>query len=114
MLSGKLSLPGNSETTCAHQRRLNDLTVAHRVHILEPQWNPSVESQAIGRVVRLGQMRPVQVIRYVVRSTIERVGVISISTDKYLIFLLERPEPSTEKDSIIQGRLQPGVKSKRA
>lgn len=62
----------------AHRCRLNDLTVAHRVHILEPQWNPSVESQAIGRVVRLGQMKPVQVIRYVMRNTIEKVLVLVI------------------------------------
>ncbi|KAJ5802175.1 uncharacterized protein N7503_004625 [Penicillium pulvis] len=34
---------------------LNNLSVASRVHILEPQWNPSIENQAIGRVLRLGQ-----------------------------------------------------------
>jgi SWI/SNF-related matrix-associated actin-dependent regulator of chromatin subfamily A3 len=52
---------------------LNGLSVANRIHILEPQWNPSVESQAIGRVVRLGQERPVTVIRYLVDRTVEKV-----------------------------------------
>ncbi|KAJ6104356.1 helicase [Penicillium sp. IBT 18751x] len=31
-----------------------NLTSATRVHILEPQWNPMVEQQAIGRALRLG------------------------------------------------------------
>ncbi|GIZ44204.1 hypothetical protein CKM354_000740800 [Cercospora kikuchii] len=48
------------------------INVASRVHILEPQWNPSVEEQAIGRVVRLGQEKPITVIRYIVNESIER------------------------------------------
>ncbi|KAI1171636.1 hypothetical protein F4777DRAFT_591102 [Nemania sp. FL0916] len=50
---------------------LNNLSVASRVHILEPQWNHSVEDQAIGRIVRLGQKKQVCVIRYIMRKTIE-------------------------------------------
>lgn len=53
--------------------RLNNLSVASRVHILEPQWNPSIEDQAIGRVARLGQTKKVTVIRYIVKNTIEEV-----------------------------------------
>ncbi|KAI1871349.1 uncharacterized protein JN550_004794 [Neoarthrinium moseri] len=50
---------------------LNNLSVASRVHILEPQWNPSMEDQAIGRVFRLGQTQQVCVIRYIVDKTVE-------------------------------------------
>ncbi|KAI1354797.1 hypothetical protein F5Y01DRAFT_272743 [Xylaria sp. FL0043] len=50
---------------------LNNLTAASRVHILEPQWNPSIEDQAIGRVARLGQDKKITVVRYVVKNTIE-------------------------------------------
>ncbi|KAI0155130.1 hypothetical protein GGR57DRAFT_464212 [Xylariaceae sp. FL1272] len=50
---------------------LNNLSVANRIHILEPQWNPSVEDQAIGRVIRLGQNKKVSVIRYIMARTIE-------------------------------------------
>lgn len=52
--------------------RLNKLSVANRIHIVEPQWNPSVESQAIGRILRLGQKRSVTIIRYVVEDTVEK------------------------------------------
>ncbi|MCJ1231360.1 hypothetical protein MMC12_008037 [Toensbergia leucococca] len=48
-----------------------NLTIASRIHILEPQWNPSVEAQAIGRVLRLGQQENVAVTRYIVRNTVE-------------------------------------------
>ncbi|OTA54482.1 P-loop containing nucleoside triphosphate hydrolase protein [Hypoxylon sp. EC38] len=48
-----------------------NITAATRVHILEPQWNPSVEKQAIGRALRLGQTRPVTVVKYRVGSSIE-------------------------------------------
>ncbi|KAG4293537.1 hypothetical protein FPRO06_00122 [Fusarium proliferatum] len=31
-----------------------NLAVASRIYLLEPQWNPSIEEQAIGRALRLG------------------------------------------------------------
>ncbi|KAF8441249.1 SNF2 family N-terminal domain-containing protein [Terfezia claveryi] len=48
-----------------------NLTTASRVHLLEPQWNPMVEIQAIGRVARLGQSRRVTVYRYIMANTME-------------------------------------------
>jgi len=52
--------------------RLN-LTVANRIHILEPQWNPSIEKQAIGRILRLGQEKQITIIRYIMNGTVEEV-----------------------------------------
>ncbi|KAF2736997.1 hypothetical protein EJ04DRAFT_431957 [Polyplosphaeria fusca] len=49
-----------------------NLYTANRVFIVEPQWNPTVERQAIGRALRLGQEQSVQVIRYVVNGTVEQ------------------------------------------
>jgi len=49
-----------------------NLTIATRIHIIEPQWNPSIESQAIGRAVRLGQANQVTIVRYVVQNTVEQ------------------------------------------
>ncbi|KAF8466382.1 SNF2 family N-terminal domain-containing protein [Kalaharituber pfeilii] len=47
------------------------LTAASRVHIMEPQWNPMVECQALDRVHRIGQDQDVVTIRYVMKDTIE-------------------------------------------
>ncbi|KAM5349514.1 hypothetical protein ACJ41O_006019 [Fusarium nematophilum] len=49
-----------------------NLTCANRIFIVELQWNPSVENQAIGRATRLGQKHKVQVIRYIFRDTVEK------------------------------------------
>ena len=51
-----------------------DLTPASRAYILEPQWNPMMEEQALDRVHRIGQTRPVTTIRYVMRNTFEEVS----------------------------------------
>lgn len=48
-----------------------DLTVANLACLLEPQWNPSIEEQALSRVHRIRQTRSVTTIRYVVRNSIE-------------------------------------------
>ncbi|KAJ7179601.1 P-loop containing nucleoside triphosphate hydrolase protein [Mycena filopes] len=44
-----------------------NLTAAHRVHTLDPWWNPAVEYQAIDRIHRLGQHRPVKAIKLISR-----------------------------------------------
>jgi len=53
--------------------RLN-IECASRVHVVEPHWNPSVEKQAIGRAIRLGQTKDVVVVRYIIAGTIEEVS----------------------------------------
>jgi hypothetical protein len=53
-----------------------DLISACHVHILEPQWNPMTESQAIGRVHRIGQTQQVSVTRYIVSRSIETVSEV--------------------------------------
>jgi hypothetical protein len=51
-----------------------NLAAANRVFIVEPQWNPSVENQAVARALRLGQKQPVLVTRYVVDCSVEKVS----------------------------------------
>ncbi|KAF2847248.1 hypothetical protein T440DRAFT_403859, partial [Plenodomus tracheiphilus IPT5] len=51
-----------------------NLAAANRVFIVEPQWNPSVEDQAIARALRLGQKHAVLVTRNVVDQTVEKVS----------------------------------------
>ncbi|RYO92417.1 hypothetical protein DL762_001697 [Monosporascus cannonballus] len=48
-----------------------NLTCANRVFIVELQWNPGVEDQAIARAIRLGQHNEVHVTRYMIKDTVE-------------------------------------------
>ena len=48
-----------------------NLTAASRAFIMEPMWNPAAEQQAVDRVHRLGQSRPVVIKRYQVEDSIE-------------------------------------------
>jgi len=50
------------------------LTAASCVVIMEPGWNPQAEEQAVDRVHRIGQARPVRVLRLVAAGTLE-VGI---------------------------------------
>ncbi|KAL7894024.1 SNF2 family N-terminal domain-containing protein [Trichoderma sp. TUCIM 5745] len=54
-----------------------NLAVASRIYLLEPQWNPSIESQAIGRAFRLGQKAQVVIIQYVMMNSVEESNVLS-------------------------------------
>lgn len=49
-----------------------NLTMASKVFLMEPAWNPSIESQACDRVHRIGQTKPVSYTRYVVEDSIEQ------------------------------------------
>jgi SWI/SNF-related matrix-associated actin-dependent regulator of chromatin subfamily A3 len=57
-----------------------NLAVSSYVHIFEPQWNPMVESQAVARVVRLGQKKKVTISRYIVEVTVEQVDHSHVCT----------------------------------
>ncbi len=44
-----------------------NLTAADYIFLLDPWWNPAVESQAIDRAHRIGQTRPVFAYRLIAR-----------------------------------------------
>ncbi|KAK4686807.1 DNA repair protein RAD16, partial [Tremellales sp. Uapishka_1] len=48
-----------------------NLTEASRVFMMDSWWNPSVEYQAMDRIHRLGQKRPVTVVKLVIEDSIE-------------------------------------------
>ena len=48
-----------------------NLVKASYVFHLEPWWNPAVENQATDRVHRIGQQKPVQVYKYLMRESVE-------------------------------------------
>lgn len=57
-----------------------DLTAASRAYLLEPQWNPTTEEQALARVHRMGQQRPVTTIRFIVKDSFEEVLLLCVIT----------------------------------
>ncbi len=48
-----------------------NLTTANKVYVMEPQYNPAAEAQAVDRVHRLGQKREVETVRYVMNDSFE-------------------------------------------
>jgi SWI/SNF-related matrix-associated actin-dependent regulator of chromatin subfamily A3 len=62
-----------------------NLSAASHVHLMEPQWNPMVESQALDRVYRLGQTKPVKTIRYIVKDTFEKVRMRTVGFRPFFI-----------------------------
>ena len=62
-----------------------NLQFASVVVNMDLPWNPAVLEQRIGRVHRLGQKRPVQVINFVAKGTIEE-GMLSVLKFKKSLF----------------------------
>ena len=71
-----------------------NLTGADTVVIYDPWWNPAVELQAADRSHRIGQTRPVSVIRLAVRNTIEE-RILALQQRKRRIFDALIAEPGT-------------------
>ncbi|KAJ6016750.1 hypothetical protein N7451_000129 [Penicillium sp. IBT 35674x] len=53
-----------------------NITSSSCIYLLEPQWNPSIEDQAIGRALRLGQLSRVTIVRYIMKDTVEETHVV--------------------------------------
>lgn len=86
MLEGSMS-PAQREATINHFMEDVETTVflvslkaggvalnlieASQVYMLDPWWNPSVESQAMDRIHRIGQTRPCRVVKLIIENSIE-------------------------------------------
>lgn len=62
-----------------------NLQAASHVMVLEPWWNPAVESQAIQRAHRIGQTKKVKALRFCVQDTIEE-KMLQLQEKKQLAF----------------------------
>jgi len=62
-----------------------NLTAADHVFLLDPWWNPAVEAQAIDRVHRIGQGRPVTAYRLVAEDTVE-AKILAMQAHKRALF----------------------------
>ncbi|XP_078157224.1 DNA/RNA helicase protein isoform X3 [Carex rostrata] len=48
-----------------------NLTAASNAFLMDPWWNPAVEEQALMRIHRIGQTKPVSIKRFIVKGTVE-------------------------------------------
>ncbi|KAF5250840.1 hypothetical protein FANTH_4031 [Fusarium anthophilum] len=78
-----------------------NLTEATRVYLVEPNWNPSVEEQALSRAWRIGQKHPVTTVRLLMRDSIEAVVVERQKLKRKLTHLLF---PSRDNEIALEDR----------
>ncbi len=79
-----------------------NLTAASYVFIMDPWWNPAVESQAIDRAHRIGQKNTLTVYRPIIKGSVEE-KVLKLQEEKKQLFqdLLS----SDDDDQVFSGRL---------
>jgi len=65
---------------------------------MEPSFNPALEAQAIGRIHRLGQKRPVEIVRLVMKNSLEE-RMADFLEQKYGKYSEKRPKVVSENDS---------------
>ncbi|CAN7064993.1 unnamed protein product [Brassica rapa subsp. trilocularis] len=62
-----------------------NLTVASHVFMMDPCWNPAVERQAQDRIHRIGQYKPIRVVKFIIENTVEE-RIIELQKKKELLF----------------------------
>lgn len=79
-----------------------NLQAASAVIIMEPQWKPSTEVQAVARAHRMGQTRPVQVHRLLAANTIDERIEELLGTKQALFDKVARPSDlaSASEDAV--------------
>ncbi len=81
-----------------------NLTAGSKVYVMEPQYNPQAEAQAVDRVHRLGQKRPVHTVRYIMNNSWElhmlevqqkKIQLANLSMDRTKV--LDRTEAAKKR-----------------
>ena len=65
---------------------------------MEPSFNPALEAQAIGRIHRLGQKRPVEIVRLVVKNSFEE-RMMTFLKQKYGSKSQKQEQTESENDA---------------
>lgn len=78
-----------------------NLTAASYVFIMDPWWNPAVESQAIDRAYRIGQLNKLTVFRPIIKGTVEE-KVLKLQDFKRELFKDLLPD---DDDNLFTGKL---------
>lgn len=62
-----------------------NLTAASYIFLMDPWWNPAVERQAQDRIHRIGQYKPIRIVRFIIKDTIEE-RILRLQEKKELVF----------------------------
>ncbi|KAJ8764644.1 hypothetical protein K2173_006726 [Erythroxylum novogranatense] len=62
-----------------------NLTAASHVFLMDPWWNPAVERQAQDRIHRIGQYKPIRIVRFVIENTVEE-KILQLQEKKEVVF----------------------------
>ncbi|ELQ75342.1 Nucleotide excision repair protein RAD16, partial [Trachipleistophora hominis] len=62
-----------------------NLTEANNVFLMDPWWNPAVEEQAMDRIHRIGQFRPIKIYKIIIEDSIES-KIIELQKKKKALF----------------------------
>ncbi|KAJ8424588.1 hypothetical protein Cgig2_022166 [Carnegiea gigantea] len=62
-----------------------NLTMASHVFLMDPGWNLAAERQAMDRIHRIGQHKPIRIVRYVIENTMEE-RILKLLEKKELVF----------------------------
>ncbi|KAF2450267.1 hypothetical protein P171DRAFT_426694 [Karstenula rhodostoma CBS 690.94] len=79
-----------------------NLTKANNAFVMEPQFNPAAEAQAVDRVHRLGQTRPVTIKRFIMEGSFEEKMLDLQRKKKDLANLAMAREKSTKEQAAKQ------------
>lgn len=73
-----------------------NLTSASKVYVMEPQYNPAAEAQAVERVHRLGQKRPVTIKKFIMSASFE-LKMVELQEKKMALAELSMDKNSQKK-----------------
>lgn len=62
-----------------------NLTEANNVFLMDPWWNPAVEEQAMDRIHRIGQFRPINIYKIIIQDSIES-KIVELQEKKKALF----------------------------
>ncbi|KAL1795986.1 hypothetical protein ACET3X_006210 [Alternaria dauci] len=79
-----------------------NLTTANKVFMMEPQFNPAAEAQAVDRVHRLGQDREVTIKRFIMENSFEEKMLVLQGKKKALADLTMAKERKTKEEATKQ------------
>ncbi|KAL1687389.1 SNF2 family N-terminal domain-containing protein [Schizophyllum commune] len=82
-----------------------NLTAASRVYLMDPYWNPAVENQAVDRIHRLGQTRPVTTVKLIIENTIE-ARLLEVQKKKTALANMTLDRQSFSKAELMQRRME--------